>query len=344
VNNVPGKVFAGLAVAVVLAVSLVKFTGSSREGVVVSSASARTLQLAPAGTGPVQATIDRAVIVERRATVVDINAVEGQFVTAGQQLLRVYTIGQSAAVAAATNQLRADENQLVVAQATYGAAGAQTQTLISKVAQDRTELTQLKNSPTVITAPVSGQVSGLDALPGSTLDRSDVVLHVVDDTIVRVVVPLVVAYRSQMELGAKALLTLPSLPGRTFDASITGIGAVVPAQADGKALTAEDTVPVTVDLPNADDLVMTGAAAYVRFPMTRTAPVAVNSLAVYGQADPYVFIVENRHVRLRHVEVGATDGAWTEIKSGLSTGDDVVVSGGGHLVDGAAVNVSRVRT
>jgi membrane fusion protein (multidrug efflux system) len=105
---------------------------------------------------------------------------------------------------------------------------------------------------------------------------------------------------------------------------------------------AEDTVPVTVTVPKAAHVVALGAMAYVRFPIDRHTSVAVDAVAVLGaQQQPFVFTVDRGRVRQQAVVVGISDGSWTEITSGVAAGEDVVISGGQRLVDGAAIQVSR---
>jgi HlyD family secretion protein len=50
-----------------------------------------------------------------------------------------------------------------------------------------------------------------------------------------------------------------------------------------------------------------------------------------------VFVVREERAERRAVKVGATEGERTEILSGLSVGDRVVVEGPDTLVDGARV-------
>ena len=50
-----------------------------------------------------------------------------------------------------------------------------------------------------------------------------------------------------------------------------------------------------------------------------------------------VFVVRDERVERRAVKVGAVEGDRTEILSGLSVGDRVVVEGPDTLVDGARV-------
>jgi membrane fusion protein, multidrug efflux system len=54
----------------------------------------------------------------------------------------------------------------------------------------------------------------------------------------------------------------------------------------------------------------------------------------------YVFNAENK-AEMRPVKVGATEGDWTLVESGLEAGDQVVVDGQYRLQPGATVQVMK---
>jgi hypothetical protein len=325
-----------LAVAVIMS-GLAACSGGSTADVVVSPAAVARFQIAPAGTGPVLAAVDQAVVVERRATVTSVDVVEGQEVHQGEQLLAVFTIGDSSAIATATNQLRADEKELASVRARDGVGAASTLALLDQIAVDRQALTDLKSTPLSIAAPADGHVSGLAVQAGAEVTRTDVVLHVVDDRRLRVTVPLTASYRGLITTGQNTLLTIPGGSGRSFEATVIDVG---PSTLDPK--TSGGTVPVTVELPKPDDPIALGTTAYVRFPIDYSAPVAVNSLAVLGKdQQPYVFVVKDGHVEQRAVVTGPSDGALTEIVSGVAPDDEVVISGGQQLLSGDPVTTTR---
>jgi HlyD family secretion protein len=163
---------------------------------------------------------------------------------------------------------------------------------------------------------------------------------VVDDSAVHVVVPIVVGYRSEIVRGQPAQVSLPSLPGFSPIGAVVGIDPAVPARPGSKTTAAEETFAVTVEVANPGHRLTAGSTANVRLPTVRRATVAVNSLAVLGQRAPFVFVLTGSVVRQRQIEVGISDGAFTEILSGLAVGDRVVISGGSRLVDGSAVHVT----
>lgn len=314
---------------------------SSGSAVVVATAGPATIAISPAGTGPVTAGVDVAVVVERRATVTDIAVTEGANVVKGQDLLSVYTIGDSAAISTALNQLRADEKELESVRARDGASAKTTFDLLDKVAQDRQALTDIKSNPLVVTAPIDGRISGLAITAGVQITRTDVVMHVIDDRRMKVTVQIARSYLDLISSGQAAVLTLPGGAGTNYQATVTNVGV---STADGSADVA--AVPVTVELPKpADGTLVVGTEAYVRLPITRDAAVTVNSLAVLGAAQqPYVFVAVNGRVEQRPVVTGVSDGDRTEIITGVSAGEQVVISGGQQLVTGDDVRAAGAET
>jgi multidrug efflux system membrane fusion protein len=320
-----------------LLASLTACAGSADAKVVTVAASARTLRIAPAGTGSVVASIDKSILVDRRASVISVGVVDGQAVTRGQPLMDVYTLGPSQAVTQAVNQLQVDQLQYTSARARYGSSSAVTLEFGDKIVRDRELLFKLKGSPTTLRAPVAGRVSGLSVKSGDALTKTDVILHVVDDRMIRIVAQVAATYRSRLAVGQRAELTLPGLrPGATYTSTVVEIGPT----ATGDSYT-DPTIPVTVELPNTAAIPLQ-SKAYVKFAIDAAVPVAVDSLAVLGvQQQPFVFVVDNGRVHQRPVVVGVSDGTSTEIIRGLSAGEDVVITGGKQLVDGAHVSASR---
>lgn len=310
--------------------------------VITAPAAAALIQIAPGGTGPVQAGVDHAVVVERRATVTTVAVTEGAQVRQGQELLSVFTIGDSSAIATATNLLREHEKELESVRARDGVGATTTIAMLGQIARDRQTLTDLKSAPLVVSAPAEGRVSGLSVQAGREITRTDVVLHVIDDRILRLTVPVPAAYRDLLAAGQPAVLTLPGGSGATFNAAVVAVGPTTLAGTVAAGLTAQsETVPVVVELPNPGGIAL-GRAAYVRFPVDRPAAVAVNSLAVLGSGqEPFVFVVADSRIEQRTVVTGASDGDTTEILAGLAAGDEVVISGGHQLATGDSIRATR---
>ena len=349
IARVAGSTVRRLSAALIASVLVLTVAGCGADAgsdVVVAPAVAGDLHIAPAAQGQVMAEVDRAIVVERRATVVSVDVVDGAPVQAGHVLLTVYTIGDSLAVATAVNTMRADAKELSSVRARDGVGAATTIALLARVAKDRQVLTDLKLSPTAVTAPVTGRVSGLTAAVGAELTRTDVVMHVIDDSNLLVTVPLAVQYRNVVETGQRAVVTLPG-SGRTYKAAVVGIGpsATVKATAGVSTTnsdsTTDQTVPVTVKLTKPAGNVALGSTATVAFPSIHHAPVSVNSLAVLGSdQQPFVFVVKDGHLQQRTVVTGVTDGDATEILGGVTLNENVVISGGRQLLDGDPVSVT----
>jgi len=122
--------------------------------------------------------------------------------------------------------------------------------------------------------------------------------------------------------GQKIQVQSPALPDQTLDATIAFIGRTVNPETHA--------TPIVADIANPDRLLKPGM--FVRVLLPDGAPyqtLAVPDSAVIRQENRiYVFVETGpREFTPRDVAVGPTVGSWVEIKSGLSSGDRVAVSG-----------------
>ena len=76
---------------------------------------------------------------------------------------------------------------------------------------------------------------------------------------------------------------------------------------------------------------------------TLTNQLVVPNVAIQnGQQGTFVYVVdEDSRVHLKTVQVGITNAASTDILSGLSDGDQVVIDGTDRLIEGAVVRVRK---
>jgi membrane fusion protein (multidrug efflux system) len=84
--------------------------------------------------------------------------------------------------------------------------------------------------------------------------------------------------------------------------------------------------------------------AFVAVHAPRQAPVTVPRLAVFNStSDPAVYVVVNGRVKRVPVSIGAQDDSRAEIRSGLTAGQLVALTGTQTLSDGEKVRVARVQ-
>ncbi|MBD3334440.1 MAG: efflux RND transporter periplasmic adaptor subunit [Candidatus Eisenbacteria bacterium] len=187
-----------------------------------------------------------------------------------------------------------------------------------------------------IRAPFGGVVSrryaelGMYATPGIPLFR------VVDIDSLRLVLGVAQRNVTRLKIGGTVRVTAGALKDRVFTGQIRSIAP----EADERTR----TFPVEVILVNPpgqplrDGLVVRARLIFGALPRT----IAVPREAVLSRSgDRCVFVVEDSLARRRTVELGSLIGSRYIVRSGLQTGERVVVVGMQNLKDGSPVLVEQ---
>src|SRR5271157_2620476 len=192
-------------------------------------------------------------------------------------------------------------------------------------------------SDTRLLAPISGSISMRRVDPGQTVAAGMPVFSIVDLNPVKVRVGVPEAEIGKVHQGATAEISVPSLDGRRFTGKVEIIG--VAAEPTSRTYT------VKVLVPNPGPVLLAGMVAEARI----FGPAKIKSLTIPGEAvvpDPqgapnvFVYYADRRRVYGRRVEVGPPVGNEVEIRSGLSGGDQVVVSGQQKVREGSLVEIT----
>ncbi len=250
-------------------------------------------------------------------------------------------------------ELRADRDKSVVEEATAKANLDRTQALVDAkalpakelvsaqqqmaeaelaVRTASTKLTSLRVVGTsdggfTVTAPRDGVVVERNVDLGQTVTAEAGGLVVIADlNTVWVVVDLFEEDVGRLENGAKAKVTLKSLPGVEFDGIVDQVSAVVDPD--------RHTVPVRVRLDNPNGELRPHSYAQVQFFEPSPAPVEVTASAVMSDGDKsYVYVAtpskdgKGKSFQRRDVTAGALHEGTVPIYNGLAVGESVVEQG-----------------
>jgi membrane fusion protein, heavy metal efflux system len=207
-----------------------------------------------------------------------------------------------AAVASAEADLRASR-------ATLQALGA------GESAADGSELT--------LRSPISGTVIERAALRGQSADPTQPLFKIADLSTVWLTVHAFERDAVRLQAGKAARVSLPALPGRTFQGKVDLIGRSVDA--------ASRTIPVRITVANGDGVLRPGmsATAWVPFKDASEQIIAVPIASVQRiENEWYVFVPKSKDTfELRAVGRGRDLGGEIEIVKGLQPGEMVVVDG-----------------
>ena len=190
-----------------------------------------------------------------------------------------------------------------------------------------------------VIAPMNGIITSRSA------DRGDLVnadtgggtplLEIQDDDVLRVAVFVPQSDAVSLRDGLHAAVTVPELPGQTFDAVVARSSVALDPTSR--------TVQAEVDVPNADHRLRAGLYVQVAIEVPREAPAAVvpDEAIILGADGPHVAVVEGDHVRLHPIEIARDFGTSAEVRAGLDGGEQIVMSPPTGLADGAKVKVQQ---
>ena len=180
-----------------------------------------------------------------------------------------------------------------------------------------------------ITAPLTGRVLERRVDPGTLASPGTPLLVVADEGTLRVEAAVEESRVDEVKIGDDASVEIDALAKPVLGK----VGEVVPS-----VDVASRAFLVKVDLPPDAGPLRSGTFARVSFTVG-TRPrlvVPTTALTSFGALDR-VFVVDGAQARLRMIARGASDGPWTEILSGLSANENVIVEPPTNLRDGAPV-------
>lgn len=173
----------------------------------------------------------------------------------------------------------------------------------------------------------------IDAGSGSSQPRD--LFRLASTGLIRVFVPVPEAYSPDITDGGKAYLTLDEYPNRRFEGTITRNSSAIDPLSR--------TLNVEVDVPNARGEVLPGAYVFVHFTTPihpDTVSIPANTLLFRAQG-MQVGVVRDGRVHLLSVSIAHDLGATVEIRSGLSTSDQVILDPSDSLADGQEVHITE---
>jgi RND family efflux transporter MFP subunit len=131
--------------------------------------------------------------------------------------------------------------------------------------------------------------------------------------------------------GEAATVTVPQLPGHTFQGVVARNASALQQQT--RTLLAE------VDVNNADGMLAPGLYAVVHPDVPRVHPVVVvpSEAVIFDKDGLSAAVYENGHARLRHLDLSVDDGAQVEVRPGLEAGDRLILNPPVGVTDGMPV-------
>lgn len=192
-------------------------------------------------------------------------------------------------------------------------------------------------SDATLCAPVNGFVSRRSVEPGQMASPGQPAFEIVKLDTVEVSVGVPETDIHLVRVGQKAAVTLPAMPGESFEGSVR----VINVSADPGTR----TFMTRITIPNPRHTLRIGMVAEARIRGDRTVrllalPIEAIVRDPQGARMVYMYFPAQKRVYARRVETGGLFGREIEIKRGLTGEDSVVLAGQERLRDGALVSVT----
>ena len=137
-----------------------------------------------------------------------------------------------------------------------------------------------------------------------------------------------------MKDGDPATITVSELPGQTFTGRVAR---------NAEALSAGTrTLLMEVDVDNKDEVLSAGLYSIIHLQVHRPYPVFIvpSQAVIFGAEGLRVAVVSDGQVTLRKIDLEFDNGATVEVKSGLTAGDQIILSPPANVSDGMKVTVA----
>lgn len=196
-----------------------------------------------------------------------------------------------------------------------------------------------KASP--VKAPISGRIISFTPMLGATVSQAMAIAKISNTDELEIKMSVPERFISRIHKNQTASIAFDSYPGVTFYANIFEVSPVLD--------TMTRTMDVKLRLSEKDERIKVGMFARIHLvtDTVKNATVIPSSCIVTRDTKPYVFVIggggDSKTVSLRAVTVGLSVDNKSEIISGLSEGEVIVMKGQSLLNDGAKVNVISVQ-
>jgi membrane fusion protein, multidrug efflux system len=187
-----------------------------------------------------------------------------------------------------------------------------------------------------LTAPFAGVVTERNVHPGALVGptsgaASPPLLRIVDNTRLRVVVPVPEAYTSDLKTATEIPFTVAAYPGHSFTGTVARVAQAVDV--------ASRTMAVELDVANRDARLAPGTFCQVRWPVRRSGPSLFVPSTSIGSTSDRRFVIRVRGGKTEWIDVrtGLTSGPLVEVFGELQGGDEVAVRGTDELRPGTDV-------
>jgi RND family efflux transporter MFP subunit len=217
-------------------------------------------------------------------------------------------------------------------QANLAALKAQVQQASSSLADAQAQLAQ-----TAIGSPIDGVVAERRMEPGALATPGQPILTILDIRRLWLDVPVQEEQAGQVVPGLPAEARFAAQPGRIYRGRVIRVNPAANPQSR--------SVSARVEISNPGGRIKPGMFGRVRMVTGRRSDVLVVPREAIVRDEEgsgaFVFLAEGETAVRRPVEIGAEETDVVEVRSGIRSGDKVIVQGHQQLRDGASIRVAQ---
>jgi len=192
-------------------------------------------------------------------------------------------------------------------------------------------MASLELSYTTVEAPISGVVASRSIKTGNFVQINTPIFRIIDNSQLEATLNVPERELSTLKAGQPVLLQVDALPGKTFAGKVDRIAPVVDS--------GSGTFRVVCAFAG-DDMLQPGMFGRVRIDYDQRADaLVVPRVALLDDGEPAVFVVRDGKAVRVPVQLGYSEGEWTEIRDGLKEKDQVVTAGKVALREGSTVQI-----
>ena len=303
----------------------------------VAKAERRAIAASYAGTATLDARAESQVVAKTSGVALAVLVEEGQFVRAGQPLVRLDPDRQRLAVAQSEAQMRKLENNYqrarkLVDQQLVSAADVDQLRFDLENARAQYRMATLELSYTTVVAPIAGVVASRDIKPGNFVQINSPIIRIVDKARLEATLNVPEREIAKLQPGQRVDLVADALPGRQFEGVVDRVAPVVD--------TGTGTFRVVASFSGEGELQpgMFGRLS-INYDQRADALVVPRTALLEDGGEPAVFRVRDGKAQRTALKLGYDDAGFVEVREGLEPGDQVVIAGKAALREGSAVQI-----
>ena len=298
----------------------------------VASAEMRALSLSEEFTAQLEAKVLNNITAQTGGRLKQLLVQVGDRVSAGQPVARMEPTqslqAQLQLADAKSNYARMDELYKV-----GGISKAQWEQAKSALEQAKIAYNHAAEN-TVLRSPITGFVTAKNYDNGDMTSPQLPVVVIQKIAPVKAVIGVSEQYYASLKKGSTATLTVDALGEETFSGTVTNIFPTLDPTTH--------TVSTEIEIANKDHKLRPGMYARVHLDFGSREALTIPDKAVIRQAGTgarYVYVFSDGKAIYRAVELGAQQGDYYEVLSGLNAGDQVIISAPSTLKNGLSVRV-----